>query len=424
MPSQKNLFAIVCTIKGEIRRAKFLIDKDTEQLSLDDIHQYMKKKSIPDILFKYEINTIKPSFITVFGFKDGKKGTENKTECFAADSKIVYYGDILFIGSNTDDYTLPISLNVEDFSKIEEYIKGKKKAIPKNVLIKPKAIVPLKTVENEDSDTEDIIEEEEEEEEIEDEIIESDVENEDDDVTSTDDSESESDDDVADDEDEVEVEVEVEVEEKKIKKKLVPKKKKITTHQTGIQKQYTIYEKEEHDSIKKNSINEKAKFIKRFGFLINEGITIEMLYELQEGIFEHICKEAEKRHVICHWNNKLFNTMYNEKQRSIWGHLNKDSLRFNSRLLDRYKDGEFTMKELGYMTDYELQPENWIKLTNEQLEREQNILEGNKGNTTDIYKCGRCKKRECSYYMLQTRSADEPMTIFITCHNCGNRWRQ
>ena len=116
--------------------------------------------------------------------------------------------------------------------------------------------------------------------------------------------------------------------------------------------------------------------------------------------------------------------MYNEKQRSIWGHLNKDSLRFNSRLLDRYKDGEFTMKELGYMTDYELQPENWIKLTNEQLEREQNILEGNKGNTTDIYKCGRCKKRECSYYMLQTRSADEPMTIFITCHNCGNRWRQ
>lgn len=419
MPSQKNLFGIVCTIKGEVRRAKFLIDKDTETLSIDDIHQYMKKKSPPEILFKYEINTITPSFITVFGFKDGKKGTENKTECFE-DNKIVYYGDIVLIGSNTEDYTQPISLNLEDFSKIEEYIKTKKKT-PKNVIIKPKSAsvpVPIKEDELDESDVDDIIEDDEEE-EVEDEIIESDVESEDD-VSSVEESDSESDtDDIIGDVDDEEV-----VEEKKAKKKLVPKKKKTVAYQTGIQKQYQIYEKEEHSTINKNSDSEREKFIKRFEFLQKEGITKENIYELQEGIFEHICKEAEKRHVICHWNNPLFNTMYNEKQRSIWGHLNKDSPRFNSRLFDRYIDGEFTMKELGHMTDYELQPENWIKLTNEQLEREQNILEGNKGNTTDIYKCGRCKKRECSYYMLQTRSADEPMTIFITCHNCGNRWRQ
>ena len=39
-------------------------------------------------------------------------------------------------------------------------------------------------------------------------------------------------------------------------------------------------------------------------------------------------------------------------------------------------------------------------------------------------KCGRCKKKECSFYQLQTRSADEPMTTFVTCLNCGNRWKQ
>ena len=42
---------------------------------------------------------------------------------------------------------------------------------------------------------------------------------------------------------------------------------------------------------------------------------------------------------------------------------------------------------------------------------------------TDIYKCGRCKKRECTFYQLQTRSADEPMTTFVTCLNCGTRWK-
>lgn len=42
---------------------------------------------------------------------------------------------------------------------------------------------------------------------------------------------------------------------------------------------------------------------------------------------------------------------------------------------------------------------------------------------TEEFKCGRCGKRKCKYYQLQTRSADEPMTTFVTCINCGNRWK-
>lgn len=42
---------------------------------------------------------------------------------------------------------------------------------------------------------------------------------------------------------------------------------------------------------------------------------------------------------------------------------------------------------------------------------------------TKMFRCGKCGKRECSFYQLQTRSADEPMTTFVTCCNCGNRWR-
>ena len=37
---------------------------------------------------------------------------------------------------------------------------------------------------------------------------------------------------------------------------------------------------------------------------------------------------------------------------------------------------------------------------------------------TDMFKCGRCKLRKCTYYELQM-NADEGMTIFITCVNCG-----
>ena len=40
-----------------------------------------------------------------------------------------------------------------------------------------------------------------------------------------------------------------------------------------------------------------------------------------------------------------------------------------------------------------------------------------------FFTCGRCKSKRTSYYQLQTRSADEPMTTFVTCHNCDRHWK-
>ncbi|XP_058249808.1 transcription elongation factor A protein 1 [Hemibagrus wyckioides] len=45
------------------------------------------------------------------------------------------------------------------------------------------------------------------------------------------------------------------------------------------------------------------------------------------------------------------------------------------------------------------------------------------GTVTDLFTCGRCKKNKCTYTQVQTRSADEPMTTFVFCNECGNRWK-
>jgi transcription elongation factor S-II len=42
---------------------------------------------------------------------------------------------------------------------------------------------------------------------------------------------------------------------------------------------------------------------------------------------------------------------------------------------------------------------------------------------TDMFRCGKCRGRKCTYFQMQTRSADEPMTTFVTCINCGNHWK-
>jgi len=39
------------------------------------------------------------------------------------------------------------------------------------------------------------------------------------------------------------------------------------------------------------------------------------------------------------------------------------------------------------------------------------------------FPCGKCKSRKTTYFQMQTRSSDEPMTTYVTCNNCGNRWK-
>ena len=48
---------------------------------------------------------------------------------------------------------------------------------------------------------------------------------------------------------------------------------------------------------------------------------------------------------------------------------------------------------------------------------------GKLNGLTDMFRCGKCRERKCTYYQMQTRSADEPMTVFVRCTVCGNRWK-
>ena len=54
------------------------------------------------------------------------------------------------------------------------------------------------------------------------------------------------------------------------------------------------------------------------------------------------------------------------------------------------------------------------------------LIEEKKNNiaTTTAYKCYKCNNNKCTVAQVQTRSADEPMTIFVTCQVCGFVFRQ
>ena len=65
----------------------------------------------------------------------------------------------------------------------------------------------------------------------------------------------------------------------------------------------------------------------------------------------------------------------------------------------------------------------WKKLIEDKIKRDNNMYTENLAAATDEFKCYKCLKRQCTYYQMQTRSADEAITTFITCLNCANNWK-
>ena len=75
------------------------------------------------------------------------------------------------------------------------------------------------------------------------------------------------------------------------------------------------------------------------------------------------------------------------------------------------------------LNNEELNHEKWAQLIDAKSKRDKNRFESNMAASTDTFTCRKCKGNKCTYYLMQTKSADEPMTCFIQCVLCNNRWR-
>lgn len=113
---------------------------------------------------------------------------------------------------------------------------------------------------------------------------------------------------------------------------------------------------------------------------------------------------------------------YRPKMRSLYMNL-KDPK--NPGLRGNVISGKISAERLCRMSPQEMASDD-LKKEIEEMEK-QNLFAA-RGATeqravTDRFTCGKCKQKKVSYYQMQTRSADEPLTTFCTCENCGTRWK-
>lgn len=146
--------------------------------------------------------------------------------------------------------------------------------------------------------------------------------------------------------------------------------------------------------------------------------------DMEIGIYNWCIIECGKKRISRNWSNPKFFKLYIEKSRSIISNIDKASYINNNKLLDRLLEKEFFPHNIAFMKPENVHPDIWTDSADALMKKYENAYENSVVAMTDMFKCGKCKKRECTFFEIQTRSADEPMTVFIRCINCGNSWRQ
>lgn len=340
----------------------------------EDIAKLLRRAGPPECVGTWKCGT---QMLHLFGYKTGKAGTENKHELQPPHDEVILFGEAVIVATTDENLT---TFTVASYTKF------------------------YNEAAQEGSESDSDIDSEVEADEYASEVEEGEV------VSDSDsDSDSDTEEEILEEEEEEDIPPPVRIPKPKRTNKKIPA-------------WWSIQEFTHTDDS-----NPKSPFrqigMKRISTFL-PSLSVEEQEGLEKGIFRFCLDDAKRKHVRAVWENSEFQTLYDIQIRRILSNMDAKSYVGNARLLERFKDGEFKIWEIPYMTYQDLCPEKWVELSEREMKREARMLEVDTSMATDMFRCSRCGKRQCTYYEQQTRSADEPMTIFIRCINCSKQWRQ
>lgn len=149
--------------------------------------------------------------------------------------------------------------------------------------------------------------------------------------------------------------------------------------------------------------------------LLSEHFDKKVINNIEQGFYdytEQYCKNNNNYMVMAQpiYKDIIRNFLYNCEQ--------------NHRTIKRIKK-EITKKKfneynLAFLRPDELDEDNWMKIILRKNTTEEKF---NNLPTITWKACRDCKSTQYSFYQLQTRSADEPMTTFYICKECGKTYK-
>ncbi|KAL1786613.1 transcription elongation factor A (SII), 2 [Sigmodon hispidus] len=148
----------------------------------------------------------------------------------------------------------------------------------------------------------------------------------------------------------------------------------------------------------------------------------EMLTLALQTDNDHVAVGVDCEHLSAQIEEWGLDMKYKNRVRSRISNL-KDAK--NPSLRRNVLCGAITPQQIAVMTSEEMASDELKEIrkamTKEAIREHQMARTG--GTQTDLFTCSKCRKKNCTYTQVQTRSSDEPMTTYVVCNECGNRWK-
>lgn len=398
---------LLLTSTGDMKSGKLTIKSETTGCQLSDIQTYLKKKKAPTQIGTY---AWKSNTLFLFGYTDGKAGTENKHELPPPHDTQLVFGDIVvLLSKDKRSFAKPLPIKQDDYETFYTQVFEGFESLDEEeaeVEVEEEEIIQDELADEAHVDDESVADD-----------LEDEYEEEGEEAEGAEGAEATEDAPVIDTEEAVVIAPTPKPKRAKATKASLARSKEL---QLSLLSQGVELTESDVDTITPN----RTKIINAITESMSTLLSEEEIKNLEVAIFLSTLHAAEKRHIAKVWTYPLFTQLYSSIARTVVGNLNPNTYIQNKNLFKRFEDGELSLEEIASFGHTDLYPEIWKDSLIRQFEREKRQLEGNRSMATDQFLCKGCKKRECTYYELQTRSADEPMTIFIQCLNCGKRWRQ
>lgn len=169
------------------------------------------------------------------------------------------------------------------------------------------------------------------------------------------------------------------------------------------------------------SCNIRDKVVQNF----EELMTSEFAKQFEDAILRVVADQSTKDGIDVDWNNRVFWNLYRSKCISFYENLKGSASYVGNKedWISKLNSGEITPKALAELTAVDLCPARWKASIEKIIEAEKKLYSKDQSAAIFMW-CSGCKKKsKCDYYQMQTRSADEPMTTFVTCLECDRKWK-
>ena len=164
----------------------------------------------------------------------------------------------------------------------------------------------------------------------------------------------------------------------------------------------------------------RAKVVARFArSLGDDAAAWHLARQLDTLLWNWTLLACERDHIPRYWTDKRLRYRYTTRALGLdfnLHHPKNPALRSKS----------LSLRRLMSMTPQQMFPEFWKEVYERVAAKQLRRLAATMDPETapdGAYTCGKCKSRKTVYSSMQIRSADEPMTNFVTCLACGKNWK-